>query len=343
MATPNNIFSYMYEVELKHNGSFVLKDFDKSKADGITPVPVGTGVSLSDNINDPVLNGGSDNQQLLGDAINDHFTLTAEGGLASKLNGSYSYVSLALTSDASGPTDTSHAGFIAQAGTNYYYITNNLITLPATSSRPLLTLKTESGDTTICFMPDTHIRTPAGDIAIEDLSVGDLVLTHDGRCLPVRWIGRQTIAGRFTDERRLPIRIREGALGGNVPCRDLLVSSDHALLVDDVLINAGALINGTSIVRERAVPVIFTYNHVELDDHSLVIAENTPAETFVDNVDRSNFDNWREYEALYPDGKAVVEMAYPRAKSCRQIPRAIREKLMKRAISLYGSQAAFAA
>src|SRR5690349_19427791 len=122
MATPSNTFSYMYEVELKHNGSFVLKDFDKSKADGITPVPVGTGVSLSDNIIDPVLNGGTDNQQLLGDAISDHFTLTAEGGLASTLNGPYSYVSLALTSDASSPTDTSHAGFIAQSGTNYYYI-----------------------------------------------------------------------------------------------------------------------------------------------------------------------------------------------------------------------------
>jgi hypothetical protein len=41
--------------------------------------------------------------------------------------------------------------------------------------------------------------------------------------------------------------------------------------------------------------------------------------------------------------KAVVEMAYPRAKSCRQIPRAIREKLIQRSISLYGSQAASAA
>ena len=169
------------------------------------------------------------------------------------------------------------------------------------------------------------------------------MLTHDGRCLPVRWIGRQTVAGRFTDERRLPIRIREGALSPNVPCRDLLVSSDHALLVDDVLINAGALINGTSIVREHKVPVIFTYYHVELDDHSLVIAENTPAETFVDNVDRANFDNWREHEALYPEGKAVVEMSYPRAKASRQIPRAIREKLTERATSLYGSQAASAA
>ena len=57
-----------------------------------------------------------------------------------------------------------------------------------------MTLTTESGDTTICLMPDTHIRAPAGDIAIEDLSVGDLVLTHDGRCLPVRCFGLRTQA-----------------------------------------------------------------------------------------------------------------------------------------------------
>ena len=343
MATPSNDFSYMYQVQLQNDGSFVLKDFDNSTTDGITPLPVGTGITVSDNISDPVSGGGTDNPQLLGDAIKDEFTLTAGGDLASTLDGTYSYVSLALTSDASGPTDASHAGFIAQAGTNYYYITNNLITLPATDSQSALTLTTESGDTAICFMPNTHIQTPAGEVMVEDLTIGDLVQTHDGRCLPVRWIGRQTVAGRFTDERRLPIRIRESALSPNVPCRDLLVSSDHALLVDDVLINAGALINGTSIVRELKVPVIFTYYHVELDDHSLVMAENTPAETFVDNVDRANFDNWREYQALYPEGKAVREMPYPRAKASRQVPRAIRERLVDRGISLFGPQAASAA
>lgn len=73
---------------------------------------------------------------------------------------------------------------------------------------------------------------------VEDLTMAILCRPHDGRCLPVHWIGRQTLAGRFADERRLPIRIREGALGPNVPCPDLLSSADHALLVDDVLINA---------------------------------------------------------------------------------------------------------
>ena len=80
-------------------------------------------------------------------------------------------------------------------------------------------------------------------------------------------------------------------------------------------------------MRETNVPSTYTYYHVELDDHSLILAEGVPAETFVDNIDRLAFDNWDEHEALYPNGKAIVEMQYPRAKSFRQVPPAIRSNL----------------
>jgi Hint domain len=192
----------------------------------------------------------------------------------------------------------------------------------------------------ICFMANTSIRTVAGEVAVQNLKIGDQVRTCDGRFVPVRWIGRQTVSSRFTDELQLPIRIRAGALGENVPCRDLVVSPGHALFVDGVLIQAGALVNGTSIVREKDAPEIFVYYHVEVDDHSLIFAEDAPAETFIDNVDRANFDNWNEYQALYPEGKAVIEMAYPRAKAYRQVPRAIRERLAERGVTLYGKQIA---
>ena len=92
--------------------------------------------------------------------------------------------------------------------------------------------------------------------------------------------------------------------------------------------------NGQSIVREASVPQVFTYYHVELADHALILAENTPAETFIDNVDRLAFDNWVEHEALYPNGQTIVEMSYPRAKAHRQVPRAIRERLLRRAHAL---------
>jgi hypothetical protein len=161
---------------------------------------------------------------------------------------------------------------------------------------------------------------------------GDLVMTTEGMAMPISWIGRQTVAARFADPlRSWPIRIKADALADNVPSRDLLLSPDHALLVGDVLIHAGALVNGTSIVRETDVPSVFVYYHVELDDHSLILAENTPAETFVDNVDRLNFDNWAEHEALYPEGKPIEEMRHPRAKGRRQVPMNIRAALDARA------------
>ncbi len=198
-------------------------------------------------------------------------------------------------------------------------------------------------DTAFCFMRGTLISTPRGEVAVDALKHGDVVITADGIAKPVSWIGRQAISTHFADPLRvLPIRIKAGALGDNVPSHDLLLSPDHAILVDHVLIQAGALVNGTSIVRETSVPQIFTYYHVELDDHSLILAENTPAETFVDNVDRLAFDNWEEHEALYREGKPIVEMPYPRAKAHRQVPRAIRERLGSRAKALYGKDAAAA-
>ncbi|BBF93794.1 Hint domain-containing protein [Blastochloris tepida] len=183
-----------------------------------------------------------------------------------------------------------------------------------------------------CFYPGTMIRTPDGEVAVETLTRGDRVLTADGRAMPVTWIGLQTISTRFADPLRvLPIRVKAGALGDNLPVRDLLLSPDHALLVGGSLIQAGALVNGTSIVRETGVPQVFTYYHVELDDHSLILAEGVPAETFVDNVDRLAFDNWSEHQALYPNGKAISELPYPRAKAHRQVPVGVRVMLAERA------------
>lgn len=189
--------------------------------------------------------------------------------------------------------------------------------------------------TAICFMAGTMIRTPVGEAAVETLKTGDLVVTTEGKVAPIAWLGRQTVSMVFSDPlRTTPIRIKANALGANVPSRDLMISPDHAVLLDGVLVQAGALVNGQSIVREANVPQVFTYYHVELADHALILAENTPAETFIDNVDRLAFDNWVEREALYPNGQAIAEMNYPRAKSHRQVPRAIRERLARRGHAL---------
>jgi hypothetical protein len=182
-----------------------------------------------------------------------------------------------------------------------------------------------------CFLEGTRIRGQHGELPVEIIKIGDLVLTTDNRLVPVRWVGRHTVSWRFADPLRvLPIRVKAGALGDNIPSSDLLLSPDHGLLVGGVLIQAGALVNDVSVVRVWDAPSAFMYFHIETDDHSLILAENAPAETFVDNVDRMAFDNWDEYQALYPEARAIVEMHYPRAKSYRQVPRAIRQQIANR-------------
>ncbi len=201
-----------------------------------------------------------------------------------------------------------------------------LTTYKLTSAAPLVVTEV------ICFMAGTMVATPGGAAAIETLSMGDMVSLSDGGVAPVRWIGRNTVSTRFADPLRvLPIRVRANALDDNLPERDLLVSPCHALLVDGILVQAGALVNGISIVREGNVPEIFVYYHIELADHSLILTEGVPTETFVDNVDRMNFDNWQEHEALAGSGKPMLEMEIPRAKSARQVPMAMRERLIERA------------
>jgi hypothetical protein len=167
-----------------------------------------------------------------------------------------------------------------------------------------------------------------------------LLKTFADEMKPVRWLGRSDVSMRFADHlRALPIRIKAGALGEHMPERDLLVSPCHAIFIGGILIQAGALVNGTTIFRERQVPEKFSYYHVELATHELLIAEGTPTESFVDNVDRMNFSNWAEREGI-SDPEPIEEMSYPRAKSHRQVPMKIRRLIEDRAAILSRAKAA---
>lgn len=180
-----------------------------------------------------------------------------------------------------------------------------------------------------CFIAGTLIATPCGETPVEALEAGDLVRTADGGVKPVRWVGRKTVSTVGTNPLRVyPIRLRAGALGENRPIRDLYVSPDHALMVEGLLIQAGALVNGVNIVRHLDMPTSFIYYHIEVEGHDLILADGAPAETFVNNITRMTFDNWRDC----PTSKEFVEeMDFARAKSWRQVPRRIHEAILQNA------------
>jgi hypothetical protein len=238
-----------------------------------------------------------------------------------------------------------HDAIVATRNGNYYIISPAGVTPPTTSTLIPVVSGTTSTYYNIstnlpgCFLSGTMIATPDGERAIETLKAGDLVLTADGVAKPVRWLGHTVVSGVFGDRSRVvPVRIKAGALGANVPARDLLVSAGHALLVEGVLVNAAALVNGTSIVREDGIAANFTYYHLELDTHAVILAEGAPAESFLDSVEEIGFANWADRVAP-ADAR---ELDYPRAKSARQVPQAVRERLAERVAELTGGVAAAA-
>jgi hypothetical protein len=181
-----------------------------------------------------------------------------------------------------------------------------------------------------CFLAGTAIATADGEAAVETLSVGDTIVTHDGRAVRVKWVGRQTVFTRFgIAERLMPVRITAGALAHGVPHRDLVLTADHALLIDGLLINAGALVNGGSIdwVPLREFGGSYTVYHVETEHHDVLVAEGAPAETFIDYQGRRGFHNYAEYLDLYGDDRTIAEMPIPRVSAARLVPRGLRDRL----------------
>jgi hypothetical protein len=177
---------------------------------------------------------------------------------------------------------------------------------------------------------------PNGETAVEDLQIGDLLNTADGRTVPVKWVGRQVVSTRFGPaERLMPVQINAGALDKGKPATDLTITSDHALFLDGVLVHAGAIANGFSI---RQLPLnelggSYTVYHVETDSHEILLANGVEAESFIDNVSRRSFDNYAEFEELYGDVPEMEELPYPRAMSARQVPESIRSRLAMRKIA----------
>jgi hypothetical protein len=154
-----------------------------------------------------------------------------------------------------------------------------------------------------CFRHGTLIATPRGEIPVEALCSGDLVLTRGGHARPIRWIGRRDIAGTDVADRPelRPVLIRRGALGPDLPRRDLQVSPLHAVLAFGVLVPAAALVNGISVLRAAEAPTGLQYSHIELHDQALILAEGAPAETFLDEHSRAMFDNAASFAALDTD------------------------------------------
>jgi len=179
------------------------------------------------------------------------------------------------------------------------------------------TLVSDPGNLTLeeyptCFASGTRISTARGEIAVEDLHIGDLVKTLHAGMQKIKWIGHRSYAAPFVNHANvLPICLRQSAIAPNVPARDLWVSPGHAICIDDMLIHASRLVNGVSIFQAESVESV-TYYHIELEHHEVLLAENCPAESFMGEVFRRQFQNFEEFYARYPGELAPENMCLAR-------------------------------
>jgi hypothetical protein len=145
----------------------------------------------------------------------------------------------------------------------------------------------------VCYVKGTNILTPNGYVKIEDLTVGDKVVTKgsivDNKTLELKdedgeksivWIG--TSIAFNMKENSLPIRIKANTFGLGVPSEDLRVSPPHRIFVDGKMVTAIDLINGDTIIQETETEPI-EYYHLELEEHSAIVANGLLSESFFDN------------------------------------------------------------
>ena len=167
-----------------------------------------------------------------------------------------------------------------------------------------------------CFAAGTRIATARGEVAVEAIGVGDRVrvllgggAAGDGLA-EVIWIGRREVdCARHAQPKKVwPVRVAAGAFGPGRPYSELLLSPDHAVYVEDVLIPVRYLINGSTIVQVPVDRVM--YHHVELAQHDVLLAEGLPAESFLDMRDGTNYANRPGPVRLYPDYSARMWEAF---------------------------------
>ena len=100
----------------------------------------------------------------------------------------------------------------------------------------------------------------------------------------------------------LPVRVARSALGPDVPYAELCITKAHALLIDDVLVPAGDLVNGTTITLYDASELDeLEFFHIKLERHNVIYAEGAPCETVM-HGDESAV-NGLEYLRRYGNAK----------------------------------------
>lgn len=158
-----------------------------------------------------------------------------------------------------------------------------------------------------CFVAGTLIETDKGEVPVDQLSPGDMVMTKDDGFQPLRWIGSRQVEAK---DDFAPIEIKAGTFGDH---RTLLLSPLHRVLIQDalaellfgepeVLVAARDLVNDNSVRRIEGGMV--EYVHIMFDQHQVVYSEGLETESFLPGpqiVHSFEQEMVAEIQAIFPE------------------------------------------
>ena len=164
-----------------------------------------------------------------------------------------------------------------------------------------------------CFGPGTGIRTPDGDVPIEEISAGQMVWTRERDAMPVTWIGTTTVSatGAFA-----PVIFPRGSIGNDA---ELVVSQEHRIFFasaraevlfgqSEVLIAAKHLCGLPGVaIRERDT---IRYTHLMFNSHQIIQSNGALSESFFLSANALagvTGDQRRELLALFPSLESGLE------------------------------------
>lgn len=202
----------------------------------------------------------------------------------------------------------------------------------------LVTVNFSEIERIICFARDTRITTARGDVPVQDLRFGDLILTADRGYQPLRWLAaRNLTAAELAAAPNLrPIRIRAGALGQGLPRRDLTVSPQHRILIrskvaERMFGNHEVLMAAKHLLALDGVETVadcdsVEYWHLMCDRHEVILAEGTEAESLFTGPEAMAAippECHAELRRLFPDLAArttgPAARPFPKGAACRQL------------------------
>lgn len=230
--------------------------------------------------------------------FNDNTVSTLAAGAYLTLNFSSTYTLAANTTYWIGLSDSS-----ATQGPSWHYTTTT--GQPSSDTHSGVSSTTEMlmiVNNSLCFAAGAQVLTARGEVGVETLVEGDLVVgIRGGRLQPVRWVGHREVdlLAHPDPDSINPVRVCADAFGPGQPHRDMILSPNHALYVDGHFIAVRYLLNGVTIRQEHWDSV--TYYHVELESHDVMLVDGMTAESFLDIGNRGAFSNGGEPVMLHPD------------------------------------------